>query len=235
MASPTHKPLPNIPRRRSDFQRISTYLTVEGREHLRTLIRSALSEEDNLFHEEGERESWAIALECALDELGKNIINGGWLTGVKRSRMAGKARRAEELRKLEEEKTKKRVEDAASLKGKGKVEVSEDAGGQSVEKDLPKAPSRHSSASTDHSSQALQQLRELAARPTAPMPKPTAKHLLLCLMAMGKAPSVEDSGFDIVPHTTGCTFTPELFSLPETLSDDVDNGVLFGLHEWDGK
>ncbi|KAF7986678.1 hypothetical protein HWV62_20180 [Athelia sp. TMB] len=234
MASASHKPLPSIPRRRSDFQRTTSYLTVEGREHLRTLIRSTLAGDEQVWREEGVRDTWAIALECALDELGKNIANGGWLTGVKRGRMAAKARRAAELRTMAEEKVAKQAEDSLSVKGKGKYESSEDA--QKAEKDLPMTPSRPSSSTTTgHQKLALQQLRELISQPTLPTPKPTAKYLLLCVKPLGKTPSVEDSGFDLVPHNTACNFQSNVFSLSEDLPDGDRNTVLYGLHEWDVK
>jgi 1-phosphatidylinositol-3-phosphate 5-kinase len=44
----------------------------------------------------------------------------------------------------------------------------------------------------------------------------------------------EDSGFDVVPDSAGCAFTPGFFSLPETFSDKTASGILFGLDEWDG-
>src|ERR1700733_15635419 len=119
MASTNQKPLPSIPRR-TEVPRNSANLTVEGREHLRRLLYTALGEEDQPFLSDGGRDLWAHALESALDVLADNIARGGWLTGVKRGRMARKAKRAGELKKSEEAKAKKEQEDVSKSRGEGK-------------------------------------------------------------------------------------------------------------------
>jgi 1-phosphatidylinositol-3-phosphate 5-kinase len=206
---------------------------VEGREHLRRLLYTALGEEDQPFLSDGGRDLWAHALESALDVLADNIARGGWLTGVKRGRMARKAKRAGELKKSEEAKAKKEQEDVNKSKGEGKGVTSKDVP-RREEKELPKhPPSLTTESQVDVSGLALREIRDLAARPTLPTPKPCAKHLLLCLVPIGKSLPIEDNDFDLVPHNTGCTFTPGFFSLPEALSD-AESGILFGLNEWDG-
>lgn len=232
MASTSQKPLPSIPRR-TDVPSNPTALTVEGREHLRNIIDSALVEDDSNLAvlSDGGRESWAKAVENALDDLGANIAKGGWLAGVKRSRMARKARIAEESRKLEARKATKESETGKS-KGKGKADPAEEAQ-RREDKELPKHPSDSPASQAEGPNLAFQQIRDIAARPTLPTPK-HAKHLLLCLVPLGRDIPVEDSGFDLVSHSTGCSFTPGVFSLPETLSDNIETGILFGLNEWDG-
>jgi 1-phosphatidylinositol-3-phosphate 5-kinase len=233
MASTNQKPLPSIPRRSDIPQHMN--LTVEGREHLRRLIRMSLSEEDQPFLSDGGSDSWANAMESAIDMLGDNIVRGGWLTGVKRARMARKAMKAEELKKLEAKGTKKELEEIGKSKGKGKGDVSEGPPPRE-DKELPKSPPSSVTAE-EHEGPglALRQIRDLAARPMLPSPKPYAKHLLLCLVPIGRPLPSEDGGFDLVPNNTDCTFTPGFFSLPEALSDNnEESGILFGLNEWDG-
>lgn len=234
MATTYQKPLPSIPRG-TEVPRNLTNLTVEGREHLRTLIHTALAEEDQPCLSGGGRESWTNALESALDVLADNIGRGGWLTGVKRGRIARKVRKAEELKKSEAQKVKKEQDDVTKSKAKGKGDTLEEAP-RREDKELPKKPS--STLTTENQAESsdlpLQQIRDLLARPTTPAPKPYAKHLILCLVPIGRPVPNEDSGFDLVPHDTSCTFTPGFFSLPEALSDKTESGILFGLREWDG-
>lgn len=239
MASTSQKPLPNIPQRQ-EAGRSLTNLTVEGRDHLRRIILNALDDGTDFSGEV--RDSLAGSMESALDVLGENISKGGWLVGVKRSRMARKARRAEQRKKPEEKKAKE-SEDAPHLKGESKGDPSKSLP-KPEEKDLPGYPSETSSqaASAPRTPPkqsaglglALEQLRELAARPSVPTPKPPAKHLLLCLSLFGKDLPGEDSGFSIVPGNKDCIFKPEIFSLPQELVDESESGILFGLNEWDG-
>jgi len=229
MASTSQKPLPSIPRRSPNL----TNLTVEGREHLRRLIHSALAEEDQPFLSDGGKEQWANALESALDVLGDNIARDDWLTGVKRARMARKAKKAEGLKKSEVKKVKTDQEDANKSKGKGKGDTMAEAPPRRDDKELPKHPP--SNPTTENQAEvALQQIRDLIARPPLPTSKPSAKHLLLCLVPISADLPIEDGGFDVVPHNTGCVFTPGFFSLPEAFSEEAASGILFGLDEWDG-
>jgi 1-phosphatidylinositol-3-phosphate 5-kinase len=227
MASTNHKPLPSIPRR-AEVSQTLTNLTIEGREHLGRLILSALAEEDQPFLSDGGRESWAYALESALDVLSDNLARGGWLAGLKRARMARKAKRVDVSKKSGVNNVKKELEDAGKSSGKEKGGISEGAPLRH-DKELPKKPSSLATEQqADASDLALQQILDLAARPAIPTPKPSAKHLLLCLLPV----QTEDSGFDLVPHDMGCTFSPGLFPLPD--SDKAETGILFGLDEWDG-
>lgn len=231
MASTSQKPLPSIPRR-PDVPRNLTSLTVEGREHLRKIIESCLVEIDQTVLSDSGRGSWSKAVENSLDDLGANIAKGGWLTGVKRSRVAQKAKRAEETKKVEAQMATKESEETAKSKGKGKVDLVQEAP-RREDKELPKDPQNSPTLHADGPSLALQQIRDIVARPTLPTPKPLAKHLLLCLAPIGRDMPIEDSGFDIVPHSASCAFTPGVFSLPESLSNG-ESGILFGLNEWDG-
>jgi 1-phosphatidylinositol-3-phosphate 5-kinase len=232
MPSTSQKPLPSIPRR-LDVPRNLTSLTVDGREHLRKIIESCLAEIDQTALPDGGRRSWSKALEHSLGDLGANIAKGGWLTGVKRSRMARKAKRAEEMRKAEALMAMKESDEIGKSKGKGKDDLVQEAP-RREDKELPKDPQGSPISHTDSLSLALQQICDIAARPMLPTPKPSAKHLLLCLAPIGRDIPVEDSGFDLVPHSASCAFTPRVFSLPEALSNDDESGILFGLNEWDG-
>jgi 1-phosphatidylinositol-3-phosphate 5-kinase len=194
------------------------------------LINSGLAEEDQPFLSDGGSESWANALESALNVFGDNIARGGWLAGVKRGRMVRKAKRAEDLKKKSEANTvKQEQEDVSTSKVKEKGNTLE-----RQDKELPKKPSDSLTIEQQAggSDLALQQIRALAARPALPAPNPSAKHLLLCLLPMGTPLQPEDNGFDLVPRNTDCTFTPGCFSLPD--SDNTEGGILFGLSEWDG-
>jgi 1-phosphatidylinositol-3-phosphate 5-kinase len=230
MTSTNQKPLPSIPHR-TEISRIFANLTMEGRAHLRKLIHSALAEEDHLLLSDGERESWANALESALDVLGDNIARDGWLTGVKAARMMQKAKRAEEMKDSEAKKVRKEQEDATKSKGKGKSDTTPEAP-RREDKELPKNP-LNSTKTENQAEVALRQIRELLARPTPPTPHPPAK-LLLCIAPINMDLPIEDSGFDVVPDSTGCVFNPGFFSLPEVFSDKTASGILFGLDEWDG-
>jgi 1-phosphatidylinositol-3-phosphate 5-kinase len=198
------------------------------------LIRVALSEEDQPFLSDGGVELWVNALESALDVLANNIARGGWLIGAKRGRMLRKAKRVEELKKLQTKKARKEQEDLSKLKGKGKGDAGDEAQLR-YNKELPKNPP--SSVTTENhaegSALALQQIKGLVARPTVPTPTPSAKHLLICLVPIGETPPFEDGGFDVVPHNTGCAFTPGFFSLP-SLPEKAESSILYGLDEWDG-
>ena len=231
MASTNQKPLPSIPQW-TTIPRNLTNLTVEGRDHLRKLIHSALAEGDHLNLTEGERESWANALESTLDVLGDNIAQDGWLNGVKAARMMQKAKKAEEMKKLEAKKVTKEQEDATKSKGNGKNDIMESEAPRREDKELPNNPP--TSTKTDNQAEvALRQIRELLASPTPAAPQLSAK-LLLCIAPINKDIPTEDSGFDVVPDSTGCVFTPGFFSLPEASSDKTASGILFGLDEWNG-
>ena len=231
MANTSQKPLPSIPQRQEAGRNI-TNLTIESRDHLRGIIQSALEDGANLSDEA--RDSLAGSMESALDVLGESIGMGGWLAGVKRNRMARKAKRTEGRKKPEEKKTQELEEHGDAAKDAQKRE----------EKELPKPPSETSSQaasvpSISHKRSAkfhlaLEQLRDLAARPSLPTPKPPAKHLMLCLSLFTKDSPDDDSGFSIVPGNKDCIFKSGVFSLPQELIDDSESGILFGLNEWDG-
>ena len=235
MANTSQKPLPSIPQRQEAGRNI-TNLTIEGRDHLRGIIQSALEDRANLSDEA--RDSLAGSMESALDVLGESIGMGGWLAGVKRNRMARKAKRAEERKKHEEKKAKELEEHGESEGDAAKVPQKRE------DKELPKQPSETSSQAASVPSiphkrsarfhLALEQLRDLAARPSLPTPKPPAKHLMLCLSLFTKDSPDDDSGFSIVPGNKDCIFKSGVFSLPQELIEDSESGILFGLNEWDG-
>lgn len=230
MASTSQKPLPSIPR--PDIPRNLTSLTVEGREHLRKIIGNCLAEIDQTVLSDGGLGNWSRTLENSLDDLGANIAIGGWLKGLKRSRVARKGKRVEEMKKMEAQMEMKRLEENGKSKGKGKDDSAQEAP-QREDKELPKDPQDNPLLQPDGPNLALQQIRDIATRPTLPTPKPSAKHLLLCLAPIGRDTPIEDSGFDFVPNSASCVFTSGVFSLTESLSKD-EGGILFGLKEWEG-
>ncbi|KAJ7127895.1 hypothetical protein C8R44DRAFT_873667 [Mycena epipterygia] len=206
-----HKPLPAVPSVATVAN--LTTLSVEAREHRGRFIRHILSDV------ELDEELWATALEDALDALGDAVARGRWLAGVKRGRRAPVEQPPR--------KTISRTDTMASSLSDASSTVS-DASKQTAESvsvSFPQGPV----------DDALRQIRELAAQPAIPNPKPEPRHLLLCAAPLGSRISVpnEDSGFDLIPANVGCVFKPGVFSLPEDDGSDEPSSILYGLAEWD--
>ncbi|KAJ7597066.1 hypothetical protein C8J56DRAFT_919078 [Mycena floridula] len=78
------------------------------------------------------------------------------------------------------------------------------------------------------SQEKAQRLRDLTSKSSIPTPLPVSKHLLLCLAPLGSRIAVpeEDSGFDLIPATIGCSFKSATFTSEEST-------WLYGYHELD--
>ncbi|KAF8213990.1 hypothetical protein K438DRAFT_1660635 [Mycena galopus ATCC 62051] len=202
-----HKPLPAIPAIPvvSNAPNSST-LSIEAREHRARFIRYILSEAEV----EDLEDSWAAALEEALDGLGDAVSRGRWLAGVKRRR------------KSQPRQSMLRTATMSSSATSSTASILSDDTGSMVA--FPQSPAV----------EALRQIRALTTQPAPPNSKPEPKHLLLCLAPLGSRIAIpnEDSGFDLIPANIGCVFKPTLFSLPEDDSEDAFS-ILYGLAEWD--
>lgn len=220
----TDKPLPIIPKPQENSYRLTTTLSVESRNHARQFILRALEEENAVIARndwDSEKDSWATGLLDALDVLGEHMANGGWLAGIRRSRKAGILRKTS----VNERKNQPPTQDDPEMDAESPADASNESSSQSIP-----------------SEQALTQLRVLLSKLTLPSPKPAAKHMLLTTGAFGtrNAIPIEDTGFDLIPSSVGCVFTPNFFLMPwssgTSTGKDVASGVvLFGLEEWDGK
>jgi 1-phosphatidylinositol-3-phosphate 5-kinase len=241
MATNTQKPLPAIPRARLNSQNL-TALTLDSQSHLALFIRQLLAEHEQAELNDGVRQAWAEAIEAGLTELGVSMARGGWLAGLKRRRKALKARRDKEVNETNKEKAAALQEqhDASEDKAKRKDGASAEATvpvGQHSECRGPFAKTRSPLSRNADTALALDQIRMLVARPVVPTPKPSPKHLLLTLAALGSriALPAEDSGFDLVPATIACVFTSGVYSLPARHCHDIgDSVILYGLDEWNG-
>ncbi|KII84857.1 hypothetical protein PLICRDRAFT_167256 [Plicaturopsis crispa FD-325 SS-3] len=207
-ASTSQKPLPPVPR----HYQVHT-LTVDARAHLRHLIEGSISDEDQRLFTPTEEKIWADAIETALIELGENVVRGGWLAGLKRGRRVVKERESERSR--------------------------EEANGKGKEKEKDEPPQQDETAETSGegptpSPSRLDQIRDTVSRPALPTPKPSIRHLLLCLAPMGSESVLPvDSDFALVPHNPGCIFTNSVFALPEA-EDEAKNVVLYGYDDFHG-
>jgi 1-phosphatidylinositol-3-phosphate 5-kinase len=239
--STTQKPLPALPRRPID-SRLTTTLTIEARAHLSRFIRHSF-EDDRPSFSENKSEAWAAVLEGALDELGECIARGGWLTGIKRARMARKARRDADRRRAEEEKAKKDKDVVGTSKGKPSrrrtelpaEEAAAERRDQEERKSVAGSVSLHPH-SGDATALALVQIGQLVSHPAVPTPRPSAKHLVLSVVPLGSrfdAPA-QDGWFDLLPANIGCVFSTGMFFMPVS-ERSADSVVLYGLHEWDGQ
>lgn len=222
----TQKPLPAIP----TVPNLTT-LVVEARNHRARFIRHFLSDIQDSWLEPN-RETWACTLEDSLDRLSSSLSRGGWLAGVRRARLARTRIAKKDSDSAEQEKevdAKLEKTHPESVKSKKSAQTSSSRD-SSEEESLVSFP-REESTRIARRALALQQIRELISLP--PNPKPTEKHLLLCVAPLGSHITIpaEDSGFDIIPANIGCQFTPGVFSLPQPDSDEQDT-VLYGLQEW---
>ncbi|KAF7358551.1 hypothetical protein MVEN_00906500 [Mycena venus] len=210
-----HKPLPAIPAiPQVAYVPNLTTLSVDAREHRARFIRHILSESDL---DDGE-DSWAVALEDALDSLSDAVSRGRWLAGVKR----GHATRRREPQQRPRQSLSRTDTMSSSASSALQSIMSEETAESIVA--FPQSPSVD----------ALRQIRALAAQPAPPNSKPEPKHLLLCMAPLGSRIAIpnEDSSFDLIPANIGCVFKAAVFSLPEDDSDEPSS-ILYGLAEWD--
>ena len=84
---------------------------------------------------------------------------------------------------------------------------------------------------------ALEKIREVAAQPHPPSPKPSLKHLLLSVSGPPSSEPSEDMGFRLVRAAPQLSFRADEFWLPKRAAslDNTEPVVLYGLDEWDGK
>ncbi|PPQ69941.1 hypothetical protein CVT24_003691 [Panaeolus cyanescens] len=233
--SQSHKPLPklppttatttsidqantpdvSVPKEKVEDDLRAGLLSVEGRLHRASLIRSFLADpevrKDSWLYDH--RDSWAYALEDALDEFGRAMARGGWW---------------------------KRIIIGRGVKAKMKLESSEEtvttssnAGSSTV-----KPSAKESSEGTQHS---RIDAKPLPARPHDPLKilqhlaahskdDNLPGHLVVCLTPHGRTTPLpfEDSGFDIIPANIGCQFSPGSYSLQDELKGST---VIFGLED----
>ncbi|KAJ6515534.1 hypothetical protein C8R45DRAFT_1067124 [Mycena sanguinolenta] len=205
-----HKPLPAIPVVPvvATVHNLTT-LSIDAREHRARFIRYILSE----AAVEDAEDSWASALEDALDGLSEAVARGRWLAGVKRRRKS-KPHSRQSMARSDTDMSSSTTQSNSSI-------LSDDSGSLVA---FPQSPTVD----------ALRQIRALTTQPAPPNPKTDPKHLLLCLAPLGSRIAIpdEDSGFDLIPANIGCAFKPGLFALPEDDADEASS-ILYGLSEWD--
>lgn len=228
--SSTEKPLPNIPSGSRGASRITPNLTltIDARAHLHRFVARALDEELDVR----DRDTWAERIEASLEELGASISRGGWLAGLKRARYVRKRLRDEEERQRAEERAKKEKEEDERTRNrttKGRSRMREVVLDDSHAEDAP---------TEEECNAALDQLRELASKPSIPTPKPTMKHLLLVATGLNSQVDepAEDMGFRLVRPAVSCSFRAGDFAWPRVAApvNEADAAILFGLQEWDG-
>lgn len=254
-----NKPLPQPPRRSTETSSTDilgpTLLSTDGRLHRSRLIRHIFDDiEDQGI--QTKKEAWLLSFEEALDELGLAIITGGWISGLRRGRLAQDKARQSRLQRI--------PGTPGNLETNGEANVIEGF----VDNQLPQKPtplerlrqlvsrqpsSKDSTSSTSSPSpvdaegspqgephtdlKLVSGARESVAGRQDQLPTPSAKpptplHLLLCVSSHGyrRPIPLEDSGFDIIPANIGCSFASGVY----TLQNDDGSNILFGLHEWEG-
>ena len=221
--APVPSPLPPTPTTRG------IALSVAARAHLHRLLQHIIEEEADLR----DRDAWAECLEASLDELGAALTRGGWLAGLRRAREIRKQvhdeaeriryeARAERMRKEEEERARK---------GTAKSKPSRLRESVSDEDDAPRAKT------TEEQTAVLDKVREVAAKPPPPSPKPSTKHLVLSVSGPPSTEPAEDMGFRLVRASPQCSFRADEFWLPKTVVgvDNTEPVVMYGLDEWEGE
>ncbi|KAF9032399.1 hypothetical protein BJ165DRAFT_1410851 [Panaeolus papilionaceus] len=236
--SQSHKPLPHLPATTmttktdtADQNRtpdVSTrkekleedmragLLSVEGRLHRSGLIRSFLADpevrKDPWLYER--RDSWAYALEDALDDFGRAMARGAWW---------------------------KRVISGREAKAKMRLESSQTPPTSSSDAGPSTTKAAAINDQPDNVQHSKHDGKPLPARPYDPLKilqhlaahskhSDAPGHLLVCLTPHGRSTPLpfEDSGFDIIPANIGCHFSPGSYSLQDEYKGST---VLFGLEE----
>ncbi|KAI0071370.1 hypothetical protein K474DRAFT_1669074 [Panus rudis PR-1116 ss-1] len=236
------KPLPDVPatsRHAPAKLRISssvnlTTLSVEGRSHLRRFLLQALEEERAQLPE---YEKWVDPIESGLRALGESIALGGWLAGF---------RRALAMKKMKEREKYKRAASAESV-SRGKDDKTAEKGRHrrnSEEQDRPALQGKRTTGQLllapppgpeeEIRQAAFQNLKSLAARPVIPVPKPSAKHLVLTVSPFGTYDPSLESDYEVVQANYRCTFSPGVYSFPTSYPElqAHDASILYGLEEW---
>lgn len=227
------KPLPNIPaapaNSRNSRPSINlNILAVEGRSHLRRFILQSLEEETPALPE---HEVWADVLDGALRQLGESITSGGWLPGIRRARI---------LRNTLE---RKRDSVCSSLSsGKG------DAGQGKVEGEQPHSGTAHKVQDTpslatspdglqDQRIRIFESLKSFTSKPVVPVPKPSAKHVLLTTAPFGSCDASAELDWEVLRSNAGCVFSPRVFMFPSDYmkTSEGDATILYGLSGWLGE
>ena len=228
------KPLPNIPAASSTNPRGArssinlNILSVEGRNHLRRFILQSLEEEaPNL----PEHEVWVDVLDGALRQLGESITSGGWLPGIRRARV---------LRKVLESK-RTSVCSHSEKKGGHNEEVMVNS---NLTEQPPTASKKQDAfAETtsppdpdDSRKKAFASLKDFTSRPVVPIPKPSAKHVLLTTASFGSFDASAELEYEVLRSNAGCVFSPRVFTFPPDYSKttDGDAAILYGLTGWPG-
>ena len=212
------KPLPILPKKHNT-PRLTT-LSVEARNHTRKFILRALDEEslaaagNDWDHD---NEAWANGISDALDSLGDSIADGGWIAGANRSRRALIQRKLA-LRNIRQGSTT--TDAVADPKSVALSNISEHTA------EYPPPP-------PEPPATAMEEILLRLSKALPPSPKPYAKHILLTVAAYGHAPD-NAPGFETIPSSVGCVFSPSRFMLPCTTSRE-EGIVLYGLDEWDGQ
>ncbi|GAW04603.1 1-phosphatidylinositol-3-phosphate 5-kinase FAB1 [Lentinula edodes] len=180
--------------------------------------RLRISLDSQYKHRSIEKEEWTRVLEDALDDLASSMSQGRWLTGIKKYK-ALKEKQSKKKRKLD-----KKVDLTANSTGPRKS-----TGADGIFDNGSKKSEIQISSSN---SERLERLRQIVAEPDVPSRTPKSRHLLLCLAPLGSRVALpdEDSGFNLVPSTLGCSFRNSVFVLPEG-GEEMDV-ILYGLHEW---
>ncbi|KAH7868609.1 uncharacterized protein C8R40DRAFT_814762 [Lentinula edodes] len=210
-----HKPLPELPStsKTPNLARLS----IQAQKHRERFIRFVLSELNDAWIDNN-LEEWTRVLEDALDDLASSMSQGRWLTGIKKYK-ALKEKQSKKKRKLD-----KKVDLTENSTGPRKSTGADgifDNGSKKSEVQI-----------SSSNSERLERLRQIVAEPDVPSRTPKSRHLLLCLAPLGSRVALpdEDSGFNLVPSTLGCSFRNSVFVLPEG-GEEMD-AILYGFHEW---
>ena len=245
------KPLPELPQSKphrglKHIQATSKWatLTTEAQAHLRNFILHALAESKDVLSDD-DREEWASAIERGLSDLGERMSLGGWLVGIRRTRMRRIQEREEKAAAKKAQNADlavPRKDEGSSVKGKGTPvqPAQEEQGYFSIGRQTSKSTVQSSQTAEARLRESLQTLRVLAQQTALPNPKPTAKHLLLTVSPPGVIPVIHQSDADEYEFPSAqftCTFTPSTYMLPKVddKEEDEHGAILYGLDSWDCK
>ncbi|CAL1702515.1 unnamed protein product [Somion occarium] len=229
------KPLPNVPAALSNSKQLPanvalTVLSIEGRSHLRRFLLRCLQDEAPQL---SQHEAWADALDVALRQLGESISLGGWLAGFRRAKVLKKTLGKEKAAKASDnEKGKGEKEDAIKTSSKQSTEKQASSSlvkEQAAQSTFPVVQDPEAAHKV-----AFHSLKFFVSKPVVPIPKPTAKHLLLTVAPFGSSDLSAEVDYEVIHADAGCIFTPGLFTFPisYTAVQDSDASILYGLDGW---
>lgn len=232
------KPLPNVPAALSNSKQLPanvalTVLSIEGRSHLRRFLLRCLQDEAPQL---SQHEAWADALDVALRQLGESISLGGWLAGFRRAKVLKKTLGKEKAAKASDnEKGKGEKEDAIKTSSKQSTEKQASSSlvkEQAAQSTFPVVQDPEAAHKV-----AFHSLKFFVSKPVVPIPKPTAKHLLLTVAPFGSSDLSAEVDYEVIHADAGCIFTPGLFTFPisYTAVQDSDASILYGLDGWIGE